>query len=223
MHQECGAFGGRVVPTYVGESPAVLARYGWAFAEQDLGDVPVPVDCLVGAGMVVNRAALDESAWTRMPYFEDRVGRNLVSGGDVEIALRLAGTGRPLWCTPACALQHIIPPRRTTMPYLLRMTRGLGISHSLAQASAWRPCRRAWARQASRDVLASFVAVVGLAKRATRGREGRQDAMLAVSYELGRWQGIARVAVLLAEGRCQFFGRDRPDSDRVGGHVVRPA
>ncbi len=222
-HPESAAFGGRVVPTYVEEPPAVVARYGWAFAEQDLGDVPVPVDCLVGAGMVINRAALEESGWSEEPFFADRVGRKLVSGGDVEIALRLAGTGRPLWYTPACVLQHVIPPRRTAMPYLVRMTCSLGVSHSLAQALTWRAPRRAWARQASSDLLRSLLGVAGAAKRTVDGPEGRQDFMLASSYELGRWKGIARVALLAARGRCEFFGGDRPRSARLGGHAVRAA
>ncbi len=222
-HPDCGGFGGRVVPTYVEERPAVLARYGWAFAEQDLGDVPVTVDCLVGAGMVVNRAALRESGWTEAPFFADRVGRKLVSGGDVEIALRLAGTGRPLLYTPACTVQHIIPAGRTRMPYLLRMTRGLGVSQSLAQALTWRGPRRAWARRASRDVLVSAVSVLRMVKQAMRGPEACQDAMLGASYEVGRWVGMARVAVLLARGRCEFFGRDRPQANRHGRHAIHAA
>lgn len=213
------------MPTYIEEPPAVLGRYGWVFAEQDLGDSPRTVDCLVGAGMVVNRAALDESGWSDRPFFADRVGSKLVSGGDVEIVLRIAGTGRTLWYDPACELRHVIPAQRTTMPYLVRMTRGLGASESLAQALTWRRSRRAWVRATGKDVAASLVSVLRTAKRAVKGPEGRQDAILAVSYESGRWIGIAQVAVLLATGRCDFFGRDRPDatgrSRQSRDHAVR--
>jgi GT2 family glycosyltransferase len=225
-HETCAGFGGRVVPRYVENPPAVLAKYGWAFAEQDLGETPVPVDCLVGAGMVVSRAALCESGWDRGPYFADRVGRRLVSGGDVEIALRLAGTGRQLWYTPACSLRHMIPAYRTAMPYLLRMTRGLGVSHSLAHALTWRGSRRAWARAAARDLAASGRTVLRLARRSLGTADGRRDALLATGYELGRGQGIARVAVLLAAGRCEFFAADRPGSAGRGvrrGHAIRAA
>lgn len=223
---DCGGFGGRVVPTYVVTPPAVLARYGWAFAEQDLGDVPVTVDCLVGAGMVLNRAALVESGWTRLPFLTDRVGRTLVSGGDVEIALRVAATGRPLWYVPECQLQHVIPARRTTIPYLRRMTRSLGVSSSLAHALTWDRSHRAWLRVATTDLLASLVTVVKLAKRVRTGPEARQDAALAASYEWGRWIGAARVGLLLARGRCEFFGRARPAAvgrDARAGHAVRAA
>ncbi|MDQ4142428.1 MAG: glycosyltransferase [Actinomycetota bacterium] len=222
-HPDCAGFGGRVVPTYIEAAPPVLARYGWAFAEQDLGDEPVQVDCLVGAGMVVRRAALQESGWTAGPFFADRVGKKLVSGGDVEIALRLAGTGRPLWYTPTCSLRHLIAGHRTSMPYLLRMTRSLGVSHSLAHALTWRAPRRAWARAVARDLAASALTVLRRMRSLVAAGESRQDAMLAISYEWGRWQGMARVAVLLAAGRCQFFGGDRPRSpDQVTGAPLCP-
>lgn len=205
----CAAFGGRVVPTYVEEPPEVLHDRGWAFAEQDLGDDVVAVDCLVGAGMVLSRTALEESGWTTAPFFADRVGQKLVSGGDVEIALRVAGTGRSLWYEPACRLQHIIPVRRTTMPYLLRMTRGLGVSFSLAQALTWRGSRSTWALASSRDALRSLIPIAKSARRALRRANDRRDLALSASYELGRWVGMARVAGLMVRGRCAFFGGDR--------------
>lgn len=208
-HPECGGFGGRVTPTYVEEPPEVLKDRGWAFAEQDLGDDVVAVDCLVGAGMVLNRAALDESGWSAAPFFADRVGQKLVSGGDVEIALRVAGTGRLLWYVPGCRLQHIIPARRTTMQYLVRMTKGLGVSFSLAQALTWRGSRAKWAVTASEDAARSLVPVAMSAQRALRRRIGWPDLVLMVSYEWGRWVGMARIAGLLVRGRCAFFGRDR--------------
>ena len=208
-HPDCGGFGGRVVPTYVEQPPEVLNDRGWAFAEQDLGDDVVAVDCLVGAGMVLNRAALEESGWTTAPFFADRVGQKLVSGGDVEIALRVAGTGRSLWYEPGCRLQHIIPVRRTTMPYLLRMTRGLGVSFSLAQTLTWHGSRSTWAMASFRDAARSLVPVARSARRALRHANERQDLALAASYELGRWVGMARVAGLMLRGRCVFFGGDR--------------
>lgn len=224
-HADCAGFGGRVVPTYLAQPPAVVETYGWAFAEQDFGETPVPVDGLVGAGMVVSRAALRQSGWESGPYFADRIGRKLVSGGDVEIALRLAGTGRALWYTPACALRHMIPAHRTAMPYLLRILRGLGVSESLAHALTWHGSRCAWARAAARDLAGSLRTLLRLA-RTLASPDGRRNAMLATSYELGRGQGVARVGVLLLTGRCQFFGADRPGSAGRGvrrGHAVRAA
>ena len=209
-HPGAAGFGGRVVPSF-GDGPGALpAGYGWAFAEQDLGDDPVTVDCLVGAGMVVSRAALRETGWPDGPLFADRVGRRLVSGGDVEIALRLAATGRPLWYVPACRLDHVIPPGRTAMPYLARLTRSLGVSWSMASALTWPGSRRSWGRRSLRSLLADAGALLRRAPRRGLGAEGRRDLLLAASYERGRWTGAAGVALLLVRDRCSFFGRARP-------------
>jgi len=221
-HEDCGGFGGRVTPEYGGDPSGLLARYGGAYAEQDFGDEPVTVECLVGAGMVLNREALEESGWPRAQYFADRVGRKLVSGGDVEIALRVAATGRPLWYTPECTLRHLISAHRTTTPYLRRMLRGLGVSFSLAQALVAPGSRRAWARSTAKDLVRSGVSVLKLTRRLFGGSEARLDALLTSSFELGRWIGVARVAALLAGGRCEFFGQARNSGtpDAQPDHVV---
>ena len=54
---------------------------------------------LVGAGMVVRRAAPAECGWVERPLLADRIDKRLVSGGDVEIAQRIRGAGYPLWFT----------------------------------------------------------------------------------------------------------------------------
>jgi GT2 family glycosyltransferase len=203
----CGGFGGRVVPEY-DNPPAVIGEYGWAFAEQDLGDVAIEVDCLVGAGMVLRREVLAESGWPDGPFFQDRVGSKLVSGGDVEIAFRVTATGKPLWYTPSLALRHLIPAHRTTMPYLVRIIRGLGVSTSISGALTAPGSRRAWVRTVVHDLRESRVRVLYSAKRILRGGpDDLADVMLTTSYELGRWIGATRVVGLMVRGKCDFFGR----------------
>lgn len=209
LHPDCGGFGGRVVPTYEEPPPPAVAARGWLFAEQDLGLEAVTVECLVGAGIVLNRSALVESGWTDGPYFADRIGSNLVSGGDVEIALRVAGTGRPLWYEPSCRLRHIIPAQRTTMGYLHRLTRGLGVSSSLATALTWRGGRRSWVLASVGEAVRALIGVLAGARRTVGSHDGRADLALAATFEWGRWLGTTRFAVLLARGRCPFFGGDR--------------
>ena len=221
-HPEAAAFGGRVVPTFLEPPPSVLGWRGWAFAEQEHGDVDVAVRSLVGAGMVVNRAALVETGWTVRPLLQDRTGRRLVSGGDVELARRLAATGRSLWYTPGCELAHMIVPHRTTMPHLVRLVAGLGASESLAIALTWRRSRAAWARATARAHLRSGRRLMGAGRRALRSREERQDALLTASYELGRCTGAMRVALLLLGGRCRFFGRACPAPTPRALPRVRP-
>ena len=138
--------------------------------------------------MVLNRAAMEESGWTSTQFFADRVGQKLVSGGDVEIALRVAGTGRPLLYEPACRLQHVIPVRRTTMPYLLRMIQSLGISSSLASALTWHGSRPKWAMVAARHAR-SLVELITAGAGDLRRSNGRRDLALALSYEWDGWSG----------------------------------
>jgi glycosyltransferase involved in cell wall biosynthesis len=209
-HPEAGGFGGRVVLHHEPGSAPLPPGYGWAFAEQDLGDGVRQVDSLVGAGMVLSRTALRECGWTDRPLMSDRVGRRLVSGGDVELALRVASTGRPLWYVPDCCIRHEIPARRTSSGYLVRIITGLGVSASFASALTWRGSRRGWAPAAVRSATTSLVDVVRRSRRAVRHRDARRDLLLAASFEWGRWVGIVRVTVLLARGRCTFFGRAVP-------------
>jgi GT2 family glycosyltransferase len=217
----CGGFGGRVVPEY-DDAPAVIGEYGWAFAEQVLGDVAIEVDCLVGAGMVLRREVLAESGWSDRPFFQDRVGSKLVSGGDVEIALRVAATGKPLCYTPALALRHLIPAHRTTMPYLVRIIRGLGVSTSISGALLSAPSYRAWARGVARELLWAMIHLLRSSTRIVRGRDQRDGWLLSASYELGRWMGVVRVVSLMARGNCDFFGRAYNDGHLDGaGHAVR--
>jgi glycosyltransferase involved in cell wall biosynthesis len=209
-HPEAGGFGGRVVLDHEAEVRPVLRDYGWAFAEQDLGDEALPVDCLVGAGMVLSRTALDECGWTQEPLVADRIGDALVSGGDVELALRVAGTGRPLWYVPDCGIHHEIPARRVARGYLVRIITGLGISHSLALALTWGRSRRAWLVAAVRQAGGPLIDLLRKVRRVRRGPDARLDALLAASFEWGRWRGIARVAAHSVRGRCELFGRAAP-------------
>ena len=213
-HPQAGGFGGRVVLEHEDEIPPVLREYGWAFAEQDLGDDVRTVECLVGAGMVLNRTALDECGWAQQPLLSDRVGEKLVSGGDVELALRVASTGRQLWYVPEAALRHEIPARRTERSYLVRIIVGLGVSHSLAMALTWGGLRRSWAKAAVRQALRPLLEVLRKARRIRQGPEAQLDALLAASFEWGRWVGIVRVAVLVIRGRCTFFGQAAPGRGR---------
>ena len=212
-HPQAGGFGGRVILDHEQEIRPVLRGYGWAFAEQELGDEIRPVDCLVGAGMVLNRTALEESGWVDEPLLSDRVGQKLVSGGDVELALRVASTGRPLWYVPECEIRHEIPARRTAREYLVRIIVGLGVSHSLAFALTWGGLRRTWLVAAVRQAGWPFLDLLRKVRRIRRGPDAQLDVLLTASFEWGRWRGIARVAVLVLRGRCTFFGKAAPRSD----------
>jgi len=214
-HPDAAGFGGRVEPTYLEVPPKVLDERGWAFAEQIVGDEVAPLDCLVGAGMVVNRAALLASGWVDQPYFDDRIGRRLVSGGDVELALRLAGTGGPLWYVPACHIEHVIPPNRTEQRYLVRLCRGLGVSTSMCHALLWRGGARQWPRAIARDLRDSLREAARSVLRAARRRTSWADCSLVLAYESGRWLGALRVLGDFTRGRPPYLGGVVPSGRAV--------
>ena len=71
--------------------------------------------------MVLRRSALIESGWLDRPLVADRVGKSLVSGGDVELAQRVRAAGYELWFAPGAVLQHRIPASRMSRRYLFRI------------------------------------------------------------------------------------------------------
>ena len=131
-HPEAGALGGRVLPDWGRPAPAYLEKNGWLFARQDHGDRLCDVVSLVGAGLILNRLALERIGWTSQPLLADRIGPTFVSGGDVEISLRLQAGGYPLLYQPAMRLDHVIAQNRQTMPQLVKLAAGLGGGAALA-------------------------------------------------------------------------------------------
>jgi glycosyltransferase involved in cell wall biosynthesis len=148
-HPRCGGLGGTVRLAFQGEAPPLPDDIGWVLARQVYPDER-RVASLVGAGMALRRRALDETGWLQAPLLEDRIGRRLVSGGDAELASRIEHAGWELWFTPACRIEHLIPPERTTRPYLRSLARGLGVSQIMMDAISWQGGR-----------TACFVAVAG--------------------------------------------------------------
>ncbi len=138
-----GAFGGRVVPDWGRTPPDHLPRHAWLFAAQDHGREIREVESLVGAGVVLNRRALDAVGWTAEPYLADRIGLGHASGGDVEICYRLTAAGRKLWFVPSMRIDHRIAASRQRMPELLGLARGLGAGAELvdlmgsSEPSSW--------------------------------------------------------------------------------------
>lgn len=193
-HADCGAFGGRVALDWETPPPRQLLRYGWMFAEQDLDGEQREVDWLVGAGMVVNRAAVGECGWVRQPLLEDRVGTRLVSGGDVEIALRIRGAGYPLWYVPRCRLQHLIPARRTQQRYLVSLNRGLGVSQTLVASLTWSGSDAAFLAAAVKACLRSSRSVARRVVGVLRGATDRTEMAMDVAFAQGQWLGAWRLA-----------------------------
>lgn len=168
-YPDAGAIGGQVTLEWELDPSDWLLQYGYCYAEQELGDEERSVPFLVGAGLVAARDALQRCGWTSTQLVEDRVGRRLVSGGDVELVLRVASTGRALIYSPRLNLLHWVPSARTRSAYLLRMHLGLGGSAAYADAIT-APSARAWRRTA-----------------AAAASRGAWDALRTGAYAMRRW------------------------------------
>jgi glycosyltransferase involved in cell wall biosynthesis len=213
QHPEAAAFGGRVAPVWAVPPTPFLLRYNWCYAAQDYGSQPCEVEFLVGAGVVINRSALTETGWTSKQYLDDRIGRRLISGGDVEIALRLLGTGRPLWFTPDCVIQHAISHNRTTVRYLAAMNRRLGTSYVFAEAM--KSTAKNWLGVLLRDALAEAARLPWQAVRVIRGHRSElnflhgltaSDFLLCACFFLGKLEGLARLCYMRFISNTSFVG-----------------
>src|SRR5262249_54015520 len=138
-----GAVGGRVHLLWQVPPSPLAQRYAISLARQDHGDEPrqLPTEgftYLVGAGLLVRRAALAACGWLQHGHLPDRRGRALTSGGDSEMVLRIRNAGYELWYNPAMELQHWIPKRRMSVAYLCRLMRGMGQSQVFLDKLGWR-------------------------------------------------------------------------------------
>ena len=208
QHPDAGAVGGRVVPDWAAPPPPYVSAFAWAYAMQDHGPEPAEVDGLVGAGLAVRRAALVATGWLDRPLLADRVGRRLVSGGDVEIGQRLRGHGYALRYHPGCVLDHRVPAERMGRPYLLRLLRGLGASAALASALTWTGSEAEWAahvRVQARQRAGWAARELGLALRRRPGH-GLTPALAWASFAAGMALGVRDVDRRTAPERAALFG-----------------
>lgn len=136
-HRECGAFGGRISLSWECTPPEYIYRFPFAFAGKDHGSTAFKRKWLAGLGMTLRREALNETGWVQQPLLEDRIGNKLVSGGDMEIGLRISVL-HEVWYSPDCRITHIIPERRTSRLYLQKMLFGLGASRHNVTALVWK-------------------------------------------------------------------------------------
>jgi len=208
-HPAAAGFGGRVIPCWGREPPRHLARHGWLFAEQNLGEVECVVESLVGAGIIINRSALADSGWIAEPYLADRTGLGHVSGGDVEICYRLTATGRPLYYSPRMRIDHVVSAKRQKLRSLLGLARGLGAGAELVNLMG---CRdpEAWAARARRTL-------------SEETRRHWKSARFVATRQYA-WRDWLIRAAFLSGRRAQHRSlvRDAMTRNRLGGVWGRP-
>jgi glycosyltransferase involved in cell wall biosynthesis len=208
-HPTCGGFGSRVTLDWEEPPPPYVKRYTWAFAHQDHGPQPKTVQSLAGAGFVVRREALVATGWVGRRFLADRIGDKLISGGDVEMALRL-GANHELWYNPSCRVRHRIPARRTTLRYLRDVTYGLGSSKLLGDSMLWAGTYSGWlttSMLASREWAGMAMRYTA---RALLGRGGAKAAVIHLSFLRGWWAGIWRLLQMNPSERRALLGCAAP-------------
>jgi glycosyltransferase involved in cell wall biosynthesis len=202
LHPHAGAIGGRVILDWERRPPNCFENFGYCFAEQDC-DVACEMTTLVGAGMVVRREALAECGWLERPLIADRVGKRLISGGDIEIAQRIRGRGDALWYTPDAVLHHRISRGRISWRYLLRINYGLGVGKALVTALVWPNDWPAWRRAAIRRSVKGLV-------RPLRRPEGFICTLGYLFFGIGFARGVLACMAMPPEDRQALLGAAAP-------------
>ncbi|BCL37657.1 glycosyltransferase [Nostoc sp. MS1] len=208
MNPDCGAFGGKVILDWETPPPAYVLKYGYSFAQQDHGmDIMQPT-CLVGAGLIISRKAILDTNWLNEQFLSDRVGKKLVSGGDVEIVLRIRSAGYAIWYNPACKLLHYIPARRTEHQYIVNINYGLGISQLMGDSLTWSD---SYKQLILESIYSTFIATVEIAKQALKVRLKRgylevAEIPIVWGFIRGKWTGILRLVKMNQEERQKLIG-----------------
>ncbi len=207
-HPDCGAFGGRVILDWETPPPAFVLKYGYSFAQQDHGMSATQPNCLVGAGLVVNRKAILDTNWINKQFLSDRVGKQLVSGGDVEIVLRIRSAGYGIWYNPACKLMHFIPSRRTDPKYLVNINYGLGISQLMSDGLVWHSSYLTLLLVSVFSTFRSSIDVLVKALKIAVGRGNMEVAEIAINWAFvrGKWAGIGRILRMDVQERRGLLG-----------------
>jgi len=205
LHPECGAFGGKVILDWETRPPAFVLKFGYSFAEQNQGEFPKPVSCLVGAGLIIRRGAVLDIGWVDKQFMSDRVGKKLVSGGDVELALRLASK-HELWYNPKCQLMHVIPVRRTAIKYLIKINYGLGVSQLYGDSMLWSGSYITWLFVSIFQTIRPSIDVLFNTLKAFLGRKSKLEAVINLSFVMGRWTGISRMLFMNLQERRDLLG-----------------
>lgn len=132
-HPEVLAFGaGRIVVEFTGPVDAWTARHASGIHQERAKDAEEFTratrftDCTpFGTGMVTRRAVMEY--WVRgrgegRYSLDGRKGSRLDSGDDSEILFGAVALGGAVGVSPRLVLRHLIPPARTTLGYLSRLT-----------------------------------------------------------------------------------------------------
>lgn len=133
QHPEAGAFGGPIKPFFEGEKPKWLSPWTMCFVSAiDLGPhvrLFPQKSYPIGANMGISRTTIKKVGMFNTAL--GRTGNNLLGGEEKDIFNRIRQTGIPILYFPVIKVQHCIPPKRTTMEYIVKLGDGVGQSERL--------------------------------------------------------------------------------------------
>jgi glycosyltransferase involved in cell wall biosynthesis len=130
-----GVAGGPVAPIWQAPRPAWLADtvassltiVDWGPSEKIILDIDR--EWLVGANMAMRKRVLEEVGGFH-PWL-DRVGRNLLSSGDVFLQKEILRRGYTCLYVPAMAIEHLVPASRLGKDWFLRRFYWQGVSDAV--------------------------------------------------------------------------------------------
>jgi hypothetical protein len=132
-YPQAGVIGGKVLPRWEATpTPLAEAVAPFALAICDYGDTAKSFNVagggMVGAGMCARRKLLNAifSSTQLADFVTDRIGSNLIGGGDLAISVVARQMGWECWYVPTLHIEHVLPASRMKKDYLLRLYEGIG-------------------------------------------------------------------------------------------------
>lgn len=125
----CGGAGGPVENVWEGGMTRIAEIYRRSLGDQLHGErrlrLDAPGSFLMGASMVMRRAAIAQSGWLDARTMDCRRGDVLEGGEDAELCLKIRRAGWELWYEPTASAGHLIPAWRTTQEYIAKLRRSI--------------------------------------------------------------------------------------------------
>lgn len=200
-HPEPGVVGGRVLPIWEAQRPAwlsdAIARsltiVDWPGGAHVIPDVRV--EWLVGANMAIRRDVLEEAGGFDPRL--DRIGGNMLSGGDVHLQRAAIERGHACFYFPGMAIRHLAPRSRLRQQWFENRYYWQGISDAVMALVTDHPSRMQRLALAGRALATLLRRPSDLASLARRSEnpvqfERRCHALIEVGYIAGML-GKARV------------------------------
>lgn len=128
------AFGGRIYPLFEsGEAPKWLCRWNRSWLSAlDKGDMLGTFEGAeypIGANMGFSRRMYEVCGGFDTTL--GRSGKNLIGGEEKDYFNRIKAQNGKIYYLPEIAVQHCIPPSRTTEEYIARLGDGVGMSEKM--------------------------------------------------------------------------------------------